>query len=232
MSFARRMRSVSAVAALLALAACSPLTGGGHTAAPSGSPAPSATGGRSGAGSAIDSPASGSGGSGSDRHGGPLSALVPYPAGARPWSADRTGTFALAPFVREFYVKSAWTSEEGLMRRRGFVSSARHAWIGSDGAQDDVWLVDFRTAVGARSMYLGLTSAWKHPASSVTDFSDPAVHGSGQSTTALDSLGNANAKVAAVRGHLVVYVKVYTAAAPDRPAAVALMRRQFDRLSG
>lgn len=225
MPIARCLRFLPLVAALVPLGACAPPT---VTATPTPPTTASAAAAGPGSGAAVSAAAAGK--AMTPAQAALLGRLVPYPADARPWTANRTGVFGLSQFIDEFYVTSVWTSERGLMDRRGFVRAARHGWINADGTQDDVWLIDFSGATGARSMYLGLTGTWK-TGGSTTDFADAAVHGQGQSTTALDSLGNASAKVAAVSGHTVVYVKVYTAARPDRAAAASLARAQYDRVT-
>ncbi len=222
MPFVRLLKAVPVLAALVSLGACAPP----GTAAGSGTPAVSASARGTSAGAAVAGPDA----SQAPADAALLDRLLPYPADARRWGADRTGVLGLGRFIDNFYVKSSWDNERGLMTQRRFVRAARHGWINADGSQDDVWLVDFATAAGARSMYLGLTGNWKDAARPAAEFADPAVHGEGQTTTTLDSLGNAYAKVAAVSGHTVVYVKVYTAASPERAAAVALMARQYARM--
>jgi hypothetical protein len=235
MSVFRGLAATTALATgLLSLSACGALTAKSHTATAKTSTAPSGSAGSSGSSGASG----GSGSSGSDPSGGTpatgpgaalLAQVLPDPAGTTPWEHNQTGVMDLKAYIDNFYVKDAWTRETGLMKQRGFVRAARHGWINADGSQDDIWLIQFATTAGARSLYLGLTDSWDSTKTTM-DFTDAAVHGKGQYTTALDSLGNTSAKIAALNGKLVVYTKVYTAAKPDKAAAIDLMRRQWSHL--
>jgi hypothetical protein len=155
-----------------------------------------------------------------------LAEVLPVPAGATPWK--QTGVLPLTSFVQSFYVQSVWSRETALAKHRGFVRSARHGWVNADGSQDDVWLIDFRTAAGADAMYKGLTDAWTD-GTSTTDFTVAAVHGKGQLTTAPDARGNGSAKIAAVKGHILIYTRAYTAGHANKDAALDLMVRQWAR---
>ena len=216
----RRLRSVPVLAAALAsLSACGSPPAATHPGAEPKAPAASAPANPAPAGTAAGGPGAAL-----------LAEVVPYPSDARPWEADRTGLLSLKKFVDNFYAESDWTSQSGLMSQRGFVQAARHGWINSDGSQDDVWLVEFGSGSGAKSMYLSLTNSWKTRSRSATNFTDPAARGEGQYTTALDGQGDASAKVTAVSGHLVVYVKVYTAGRPSKGDVLDLMNRQLSLL--
>jgi hypothetical protein len=160
----------------------------------------------------------------------PLSALVPYPGGASPWVHNKTGQLTLDEFLDNFYASDARKDEKTLMLQRGFRTAVRRGWIGADNTQSDVWIVTFKDAAGARSMYLGLTSGWKDGKDPV--FTDAAVGGTGQTESSLDDLGNADAKVVAPVGDRVMYVRYYTAARPSKGGAEALAAQQYARLQG
>lgn len=235
MNSSRLLRAVAGLALAGSLAGCGVISvGAGGT----GTPTTSATGNTTGGGSAT-SPASSTSSASSDFSASGtadaqalLGEMVPYPAGARPWTQSKTGAFGLSDFIDNFYVASARAQETPTVQRRGFTGAARHGWFTMDGSQDEVWLVDFATDTGAQSMLLGLSNSWKEEASSGAAYQDPAVNGTGMTNPTLDAQGNAWAKEAARVGRTLVYVITFAPATPDKAAAEALIKQQVGRVSG
>lgn len=161
-----------------------------------------------------------------------VSKLLPQPAGATEWPSDKTGAMDLDAFVDKFYAAQGRATSRSLTAQRGFSTAARAGWFNADGTQSDVWLVEFDSEAGARSMYLSTTANWKSAAKPATTFPDTAVHGTGELLPQLDSRGDTSAKVAAYQGRLFVYVRVWHLAAPSKDAVVALMKAQYARLGG
>lgn len=159
-----------------------------------------------------------------------MAKTLPVPAGAEAWTNTPTGVLDLNGFVHGFYLSRAWTVETELATRRGFVTSTRHGWISADGSQSDIFLVQFRSAAGAQSMYLDLTQGWKQNPSQGTTFTDPALHASGFVVSNLDALGNARVELTTAHGNVLVRVTYWSAAAPDRAAAESLLQRQINAL--
>jgi hypothetical protein len=159
-----------------------------------------------------------------------LARVVPYPTGAQPWVRSKTGVLGLDDFVNNFYIAKARASSRSLTAQRGFTTAVRQGWTNADGTQADVWLVQFATAQGARSMSLSVTANWKNAARPISTFADSAVHGTGELIPTLDDLGNACTKVATATGRVFVYVRLYSPVSPDKPAATTLMRQQYDLL--
>jgi hypothetical protein len=160
---------------------------------------------------------------------GPLGVL-PMPAGAKAWDDNSDTPMGLEAFVKAFYVQSAWTKEEGLYRQRGFVSGTIQGWINADGSQQSITIVKFKGSSGAVSLFDGLTGTLKDtpkPATVMTDSSDGGV---GVVDPTLDSLGNANAEIAAHTGAYVIDVHQFTASTPDAAAAKSLLLRQYESL--
>ncbi|MBY8882597.1 hypothetical protein [Actinacidiphila acidipaludis] len=161
-----------------------------------------------------------------------LSKLLPEPAGATAWPSDKTGVMDIDGFVDNFYAAQGRAASRSRTLGRGFSTSARAGWVNSDGTQSDIWLVEFDSEEGARSMYLSTTANWKSAAKPATTFPDTAVHGTGELLPQPDSRGNSSAKVAAYDGRLFVYVRVWSPAAPSKGMVVALMKAQYARLGG
>jgi hypothetical protein len=124
----------------------------------------------------------------------------------------------------------ATADETGLATRRGFVTSARQGWINTNGTQSEVFLIQFGAPAGARSMDLDLTGNWKVNQPDGRPFTDSAVPASGIVINKLDSLGNAEVRLAAVRGDILVYIRYYSAATPDKAGAESLLHRQIKTL--
>jgi hypothetical protein len=156
-----------------------------------------------------------------------LARVVPYPSGAQPWLQSKTGVLSLDDFVNNFYKAKSRASSRSLTAQRGFTTAVRQAWANADGTRAEVWLVQFATAKGARSMFLSITANWKNAAKPISTFTDSAVHGTGELIPTLDSVGDACTKVATATGRVFVYVRLYTPVSPDRSAAGALMLRQY-----
>jgi len=160
---------------------------------------------------------------------GPLGVL-PFPADARPWTQDTEKPMSVDAFVQGFYIKSAWTEEEGLLPRRGFVSGTLEGWINADGTQQSIAIFRFATANGAVSQFDDLTGTLRDKPKPATVLTDPADGGVGTVSPTLDSLGNAIAEIAAHEGDYVIDVHEYAAASPDPAAAKALLLKQYDSL--
>ncbi len=158
----------------------------------------------------------------------PLAALLAYPSGSTPWTHNKTGELTLEEFLDNFFTADAQSDERTLMKQRGFRTAVRRGWIAGDESQSDIWIITFKDAAGARSMYLGLTSGWKDGKNPT--FADPGVNGTGQTDSSLDDQGDANAKVVTAIGDRVMYVRYYTAAAPSRSGVEDLAARQAARL--
>jgi hypothetical protein len=133
-------------------------------------------------------------------------------------------------YIQSTYIKSAWTREEALYARRGFVSAVEQGWSNADGSQQYIALVRFATPVGARSALDEQISDWKRSPQPMTMLADPAIGAVGFSNPALDSQGNAHADFYAAVGDTVIRVVEYTAATPDPAAAKVLLQQQYDRL--
>jgi hypothetical protein len=162
---------------------------------------------------------------------GPLGILA-LPAGAQPWTTNVNKPLSLDAFVQTFYVKDGWTDEEGLYRRRGFVSGAIEGWINADGTQQSIAIAKFATPQGAVSLFDGLTETLRNkpsPAKVITDAGDDGV---GTVSPTLDADGNAVAEIAARAGDYVIDVHEFAAVTPEPSAAKALLLRQFHSLQG
>lgn len=160
---------------------------------------------------------------------GPLGILT-IPAGAQPWATNVNKPLSLDAFVQTFYVKDGWTDEEGLYRRRGFVSGAMEGWVNADGTQQSIAIAKFATPQGAVSLFDGLTETLRNkpsPAEVITDAGDVGV---GTVSPTLDADGNAIAEIAARVGDYVIDVHEFAAATPEPSAAKALLLRQFNNL--
>ncbi|POX52408.1 hypothetical protein C3488_08260 [Streptomyces sp. Ru72] len=138
--------------------------------------------------------------------------------------------FDLTGFVDNFYRPDARAYEKARATQRGFVTAARRGWFGDDGSQTEVFMVQFRSTRGARSMYADLTASWKQ--NSLATFTDSAVQGEGSVAEKPDSLGNVRVEVAAVRGDVFVRISRFTDATADKAAAEAVLQRQIDSLGG
>jgi hypothetical protein len=162
---------------------------------------------------------------------GPLGVLL-VPAGAKPWSDNKSTPLDLNAFVEGFYVKSAWTTEKGLYRQRGFVSGTLQGWINADGSQESIAIAKFAASSGAISLFDGLTGTLKDspaPAKAITDSTDGAV---GVSDPTLDSDGDALAEIATHTGAYVIDVHVWTASTPSPAIAKALLSKQYQVIKG
>jgi len=155
---------------------------------------------------------------------------LPIPAGSTPWTANTNALMSRVAFVRAFYVQSAWTNEEGLYLRRGYVSGVQEGWINENGSQQSVTIARFATAAGAVSAYDDLTSSYKQESKPTTQLSDPAVGGAGVIDPTLDKLGNARVEIAAHIGDYMIRVIEFTAVTPDPTHAKELMLAQYDAL--
>lgn len=160
---------------------------------------------------------------------GPLGVL-PMPADAKPWDDNKSAPMGLDAFIKAFYVESAYTKEKALYTQRGFVSGTIQGWINADGSQQSIAIIKFKGSSGAVSLFDGLTGTLKDTPKPATTITDPADGGVGISDPTIDSLGNANAEIAAHTGVYVIDVHEFTASTPDPAAAKALLLRQYQSL--
>lgn len=167
---------------------------------------------------------------GSVQAAGPLGKILPPPSDATPWVNSPTGVLDLPTFVGEFYAADSRGAETKLAEQRGFVSAARNGWINADRSQTEVVLVEFRTPQGADSMYLDLTQAWRSGHEGGRVQSAPDLNGTGLVIDKLDSLGNAQVRMTAPHGNILVYVRHFTAAAPDPDQTKEIIQQQLDAL--
>lgn len=58
---------------------------------------------------------------------------------------------SLISYVQSVYIKSAWTREEALYARRGFVSALEQGWANADGSQQYIALARFATRLAPRA---------------------------------------------------------------------------------
>lgn len=157
--------------------------------------------------------------------------MLPVPAGATPWPANTNALMSRIPFVQSAYIKSAWTMEEAMYARRGFVSAVEQGWSNADGTLQYIMLVRFATTTGAASAFDELISDWKQEPKPMTMLADPAIDGAvGWSNPTLDSNGDAHAEFGIAVGDTVIRVLEYTAATPDPAAAKLLLQQQYDSI--
>ena len=159
-----------------------------------------------------------------------LLGVLPVPAGATPWLTNTNALMSLTPYVQSAYIKSAWTQEEALNARRGFVSAVEQGWANADGSQQYITLVRFATQAGATSALDELISQFEQEPEPMTMLADPAAGAVGFSSPTLDSNGDAHVQFGAAVGDTVIRVVEYTAATPDPAAAKVLLQEQYDSL--
>lgn len=160
---------------------------------------------------------------------GPLGVL-PMPAGAKAWDDNKSTPMGLDAFIKAFYVESAFSKEKALYTQRGFVAGTIQGWINADGSQESIAIIKFKASSGAISLFDGLTGTLKDTPKPATTITDPADGGVGVSDPTIDSLGNANAEIAAHTGVYVIDVHEFTASTPDPAAAKVLLLRQYQSL--
>ena len=226
----KRMGYALAGVLVAALAGCGPFgskaastgaasTGAASTGAPSGHAA-SGLANASGSGSASAASPSPTAAA--------LLGILPVPAGANPWSQNTNSLLGRVAFVQAFYVKSAWTEEEGLFQRRGFVSGVHEGWFNADGTQQSIDLMRFASASGAVSEFDGLTGTLKDDETkSETMISDSRDGGTGIINPVADSLGNTQVELVTHLGDYVIDVHEYVPVTPDSDAAKALLLQQY-----
>jgi len=149
------------------------------------------------------------------------------PADAKPWHDNKSTPLGLDAFVEAFYVTSAWSTEKGLYKQRGFVSGTIQGWINADGSQESIAIAKFKGSSGAVSLFDGLTGTLKDspaPAKAITDSSDGGV---GVSHPTLDSDGDALAEIVAHTGVYVIDVHEWRASTPAPYTAKALLLKQY-----
>ena len=149
------------------------------------------------------------------------------PSGATAWKANGAAPLGLGPFVRDFYTKSAWRSEETLYAQRKFVSGTVQGWINPDGSQQSISIACFSDARGARQTYADLVAALtQNLTPTEAKVTDPVDGATGAADTQPDSLGNTKVDLAAQVGDYLIDVHEYTPGKPDADAAAALLRQQ------
>jgi hypothetical protein len=137
---------------------------------------------------------------------------------------------SLISFVQLFYSKSAWTEEEALDTRRGFVSAVYQGWTNADGSEQSIALVRFTTLAGATSAFDEASSGYKQMPKPATMLADPAIGAVGWSSPTLDTRGNARVIYAVAVGDTMILAVEYSAATPDPAAAKVLLQEQYDSL--
>jgi hypothetical protein len=156
--------------------------------------------------------------------------VLPVPAGATPWTPNINGPMSLDSFVKSAYSKSAWTEEEALDVRRGFVSAVLQGWINADGSQQAIKLARFATPAGAMSAFDEVGSSFKREPKPATVLTVPAIGAVGTSSPTMDTQGNASVEFTAVVGDTMILAAEGTAVTPDPAAAKVLLLHQYDRL--
>jgi hypothetical protein len=154
--------------------------------------------------------------------------VLGVPAGATPWTSNTNALMSRASFVQVFYIKSAWSGEEGQYLRRGYMSGVKEGWINGDGSQQSITIARFATAAGAASAFDDLKASWKDQPKPVTLLTDPAIGAPGISNPTLDTLGNAKVEFAVTVGDYMIRVQEFTANTPDTADAKALLQKQYD----
>ena len=113
------------------------------------------------------------------------------------------------------------------------MSGTIQGWINADGSQQSIAIIKFKGSSGAVSLFDGLTGTLKDTPKPAKTISDPADGGVGISDPTIDSLGNANAEIAAHTGVYVIDVHQFTASTPDpgggQGAAAEAVRKPEER---
>lgn len=159
-----------------------------------------------------------------------LGKILPPPSDAKPWVGSPTGVLDLPTFVGQFYTPDSRGQETKLAQQRGFVSAARHGWINADQSQTEIVLIEFRTPQGADSMYRDLIRAWQDGKDGGRAQSAPDVNGTSLVIDKLDSLSNAQVRMTAPHGNILVYVRYFTAATPEPDQTKNIIQQQLAAL--
>jgi hypothetical protein len=119
-----------------------------------------------------------------------LLGVLRVPAGATPWSTNTNALMSLVSFVQSTYFNYAWTEEEALDTRRGFVAAVVRGWTNADGSRQLIRLARFATPAGAASAFDEVSSGWKQQHKSIITTVDLYGHlvpeASGRARDALD----------------------------------------------
>jgi Zn-dependent protease with chaperone function len=159
---------------------------------------------------------------------GPLG-ILPVPAGVTPWSTNRYNLMNLNSFVQGFYIQSAWTEEERLFARYGFVSGTQEGWNYPDDAGKSISIARFSSARGAMSEFGDLADYFRRASEPAAAQADLADGGVGMIYHTVDKLGNVTTEFAGRLGDYVISVDVYTRK-PDPAAAKTLLLQQYESL--
>jgi Zn-dependent protease with chaperone function len=159
---------------------------------------------------------------------GPLGVL-PVPTGATPWSTNKGSLMSINSFVQTFYTQSAWTEEERLFARYGFVSGAEEGWNYQDDAGESISIARFSSVRGAISQFDDLADHFRHESEPANALADPADGGVGMIYNTVNKQGNVMTEFADRLGNYVIDVAVFTRK-PDPAATKALLLQQYESL--
>lgn len=160
-----------------------------------------------------------------------LAKVLPVPAGARPLTVkgSTNGVMNLDQFMQREFPDDQ--SERGRLQARGFLVVAQREWIGTDGVEVHIQVIQFESPDGAESEVLEQSHAYSGDPDVTDHFALPAPHGNGYEKSALDDAGNRRMILMAQDGPLAVYIFLYTPKSFDRPGATSLMQRQLAALA-
>jgi hypothetical protein len=160
-----------------------------------------------------------------------LAKILPVPAGAKSLtvSGSTNGVMDLDQFMQREFPNDP--SERSLLQARGFLVVAQREWLGTDGVEVHIQLVQFASADGAEGDVLAQSNAYAMDSAVTGRFTLAATHGNGYEKSALDNAGNRRMILLAQDGPLAVYIFLYTPTAFDRPGATTLMQRQLTALA-
>ena len=161
-----------------------------------------------------------------------LAKILPMPAGAKAItvSGSTGGTMTLDQFLQREYPGDQ--TERGRMQARDFRVAAQREWLGADGIETHIQLVQFGADTGAESFALGQLNAYAVDTDVTGTFTlSGATHGTGFEKSALDKAGNRRAILLAQDGPVVVFIFLYTPGSFDRAGDISLMQRQLTALA-
>jgi hypothetical protein len=163
--------------------------------------------------------------------------LVPLPGDAHPWGSSAsngaTGILNLQQLLVRFTDGSAAdkakvTAEEN---DRGFQYAVREDWVGADGTQADVTLLQFATVTGAQSFTLDYETSAEDELGKSAVFPVPDDDtAKGYEHPDLDQHGYRWTEAYAVVGDIAVDIDFWRTAKPDRAAVIALVQKQLTAL--
>jgi hypothetical protein len=135
-----------------------------------------------------------------------------------------------AAFIQSFYVKSAWSYEEGVYQRLGFVSGVNEGWFNGDGTQQSIVIIRFATPASALSEFDGLTGTLDQAAKPSELVSDSRDGGKGTIDPTEDSLGDTVVELVTHLGDYVIDVHEWAPATSDPTAAKSLLLQQYQAI--